>query len=223
MLRILIIDDDETLAQQVLQALAEAGHRGEHGADVLEGLRLAAVDGYDAIVLDPSQPGSETGLGLLYRLRDRGDITPVLIVSDATSVTDRVAGLRGGADDYLTKPFAFAELLARLEALARRSTTRLRVSDLEMDRLARTVQRAGRAIELQAMEYRLLENMMLHEGKIISRSTLVRQVWGTDEDPTTNIVDVHVSRLRQKVDQPFGHKLIHTVRGGGYRMAAGEE
>ena len=158
---------------------------------------------------------------MLHQIRELGDVTPVLILSEKQAVSDRVAGLRGGADDYLTTPVAMPELLARLEALTRRTRTRLRVADLEIDRLTRTVTRRGQAIELQPREFTLLEAMVRHAGQVMTRTMLLHEVWQTDEAPTTNIVDVHVSRLRQKVDQPFEPKLIHTVRGDGYILKVG--
>lgn len=220
-MRFLIIDDDPAVLQSVVDSLVEAGHTADQGADAIEGLRLAECDGYDAIVLDPALPGGATGLAMLHQIREFGDMTPVLILSEKQAVSDRVAGLRGGADDYLTKPFAMPELLARLEALTRRTRTRLRVADLEIDRLARTVTRRGQAIELQPREFTLLEAMVRHAGQVMTRTMLLHEVWQTDEVPTTNIVDVHVSRLRQKVDQPFEPKLIHTVRGDGYILKVG--
>ena len=220
-MRFLIIDDDLAVLQSVVDNLVEAGHTADQGADAIEGLRLAECDGYDAIVLDPALPGGANGLAMLHQIRELGDVTPVLILSEKQAVSDRVAGLRGGADDYLTKPFAMPELLARLEALTRRTRTRLRVADLEIDRLTRTVTRRGQAIELQPREFTLLEAMVRHAGQVMTRTMLLHEVWQTDEAPTTNIVDVHVSRLRQKVDQPFEPKLIHTVRGDGYILKVG--
>ncbi len=220
-MRFLIIDDDPATLAQIVHCLHEAGHTTDVGADAIEALRLAAGDGYDAIVLDPALPGGATGMALLHHIRDRGDTTPVLLLSDQDAVSDRVAGLRGGADDYLTKPFAMPELLARIDALARRTRTRLRVADLELDRLTRTVTRHGQPIELQLREYTLLEAMVLHAGQVMTRAELLQEVWQTDAEPRTNIVDVHVSRLRQKIDTPFEPKLIHTVRGGGYVLKIG--
>ena len=220
-MRFLVIDDDPDVLQRVVHCLAEAGHTSDQGADAIEALRLAKCDGYDAIVLDPALPGGATGLEVLHFIRDLGDATPLLILSDKNAISDRVAGLRGGADDYLTKPFAMPELLARLEALTRRTRTRLRVADLEIDRLARTVTRQGQAIDLQPREFSLLEAMVRHAGQVMTRAALLHEVWQTDVVPTTNIVDVHVSRLRQKIDQNFEPKLIHTVRGDGYILKPG--
>ena len=219
-MRFLIIDDDVAVLHWVVQSLEAAGHTADQGADAVEGLRLAKVDGYDAIVLDPALPGGAEGLAVLQLIRDRGDVTPVLILSDRTAVSDRVAGLRGGADDYLGKPFAMPELIARLEALTRRTRTRLRVADLEIDRIARTVARRGQIIDLQPREFTLLEALVRHAGQVMTRAALLHEVWQTDEVPTTNIVDVHVSRLRRKVDQGYEPKLIYTVRGDGYMVKA---
>ena len=220
-MRFLIIDDDVAVLELVVHSLKKAGHMADQGADAAEGLRLAEADGYDAIVLDPALLGGTSGLAVLPQIRELGDVTPVLLLSEKQAVSDRVAGLRGGADDYLTKPFAMPELLARLEALTRRTRTRLRVADLEIDRLSRIVTRRGQVIELQPREFTLLEAMVRHTGQVMTRAALLHEVWHTDEAPTTNIVDVHVSRLRQKVDQPFEPKLIHTVRGDGYVLKAG--
>lgn len=219
-MRILVIDDDADTLARIVHCLHEAGHSTDTGVDAIQALHLAEYDGYDAIVLDPALPAGASGLALLHTIREWGDITPVLILSDQSAVSDRVAGLRGGADDYLTKPFAMPELVARLEAFGRRTRTRIRLADLELDRLTRTVIRSGQPIELQPREYHVLEVLALHAGHVVTRAALLLEVWHTEEEPRTNIVDVHVSRLRQKVDQPFEAKLIHTVRGGGYLLKA---
>jgi two-component system OmpR family response regulator len=224
-MRILLIEDDATTASYVERALGECGYLVERVADGHEGLYRATEGGFDLILLDRMLPGLD-GLSVLAALRAAGVQTPVLILSALGQVDDRVKGLRAGGDDYLTKPFAFAELLARVEALLRRKAappqevTRLAVGDLEMDLLRREVRRAGRVIELKPREFRLLEYLMRHAGQVVTRTMLLEGVWDYHFDPQTNVIDVHVSRLRQKIDKGFEPPLLHTVRGAGYVIRA---
>ena len=220
-MRILLIEDDPETVRFVRKGLEEAGHVVDHAGDGKEGLLLAIDADHDALVVDRMLPGLD-GLSIVRSLRAAGRTTPVLVLSALGEVDDRVEGLRAGGDDYLVKPFAFAELSARLEALARRRggdgapATRLAVADLEVDLLARTVRRAGRAVELQPREFRLLEHLMRHAGQVVTRTMLLEAVWDYHFDPQTNVIDVHVSRLRRKIDRGFDAALIHTVRGAGY-------
>ncbi|MBV9785295.1 MAG: response regulator transcription factor [Acidisphaera sp.] len=222
-MRILVVEDDRDVAGFVLKGLREAGHVVEHAGNGRDGLFMAASEGFDAIILDRMLPGGIDGLRLLETLRSQNNNTPVLFLSAMAQVDDRVRGLKAGGDDYLTKPFAFAELLARVEALTRRGksegpATRLCVGDLEMDLLSRTVKRGGAKIDLQPREFRLLEYLMRHAGQVVTRTMLLEGVWDYHFDPQTNVIDVHVSRLRQKVDKPFPSPLIHTVRNAGYML-----
>ncbi len=224
-MRILVVEDDKDVAGFVVKGLKEAGHVVEHTATGRDGLFLAASETFDAMVLDRMLPGGVDGLRLLETLRGQGNNTPVLFLSAMAQVDDRVRGLKAGGDDYMTKPFAFAELLARVEALGRRGkgegpTTRLVVADLEMDLLSRGVKRAGQKLDLQPREFRLLEYLMRHAGQVVTRTMLLEGVWDYHFDPQTNVIDVHVSRLRQKVDKPFPIPLIHTVRNAGYMLRA---
>jgi len=222
-MRILVVEDDRDVAGFVVKGLKEAGHVVEHTANGRDGLFLAASEAFDAIVLDRMLPGGVDGLRLLETLRSQGNATPVLFLSAMAQVDDRVRGLKAGGDDYMTKPFAFAELLARVEALTRRGksegpATRLVVGDLEMELLSRGVKRAGQKVDLQPREFRLLEFLMRHAGQVVTRTMLLEGVWDYHFDPQTNVIDVHVSRLRQKVDKPFATPLIHTVRNAGYML-----
>lgn len=219
-MHVLIVEDDARTAQYIARGLTENGHSTIHTGDGNEGLRLALGGDHDCIVMDRMLPGVG-GLAILQELRRAGITTPVLILSALGEVDDRVRGLRSGADDYLVKPFAFPELLARLEVLARRGDpageqTRFRVADLELDRLTHAVSRAGREISLQPREFRLLEYLMRNAGRIVTRSMLLENVWDYHFDPQTNVIDVHVSRLRGKIDKGFDLPLLHTVRGAGY-------
>ena len=219
-MRVLIVEDDETIASFVVKGLREAGFAADHARDGQRGLELAVAQPYDAAVVDLMLPGLD-GLGLIRTLRERGIRTPVLILSARRSVDDRVKGLETGGDDYLTKPFAFAELLARVQALIRRSSgtaepTRLVVGTLELDLLARQCRRDGRAIALRPREFALLEYLMRHAGKVVSKTMIMAHVYDYRFDPRTNVVDVLVHRLREKVDRDFEPKMIHTVRGMGY-------
>jgi two-component system OmpR family response regulator len=224
-MRILVVEDDRDVAAFVVKGLREAGHVVEHAENGRDGLFMAAGEGFDAVILDRMLPGGVDGLGLLQTLRAQNNNIPVLFLSAMAQVDDRVRGLKAGGDDYLTKPFAFSELLARVEALNRRRhgegpTTKLVVSDLELDLLSRTVKRAGQKIDLQPREFRLLEYLMRHAGQVVTRTMLLEGVWDYHFDPQTNVIDVHVSRLRQKIDKPFPRALIHTVRNSGYIVRA---
>ena len=224
-MRILVVEDDKDVAGFVVRGLKEAGHVVEHADNGRDGLFMAVSEPFDAIVLDRMLPGGIDGLKILETLRSKKNATPVLILSALADVNERVKGLKAGGDDYLTKPFAFAELLARVEALVRRGkaegpTTKLAVEDLEMDLLSRQVKRAGQKIDLQPREFRLLEYLMRHAGQVVTRTMLLEGVWDYHFDPQTNVIDVHVSRLRQKVDKPFPIPLIQTIRNAGYTLRA---
>jgi two-component system OmpR family response regulator len=224
-MRILVVEDDKEVAGFVLKGLREAGHIVEHADNGRDGLFMAATEAFDAIILDRMLPGGIDGLRLLETLRAQDNSTPVMFLSALGQVDERVRGLKAGGDDYLTKPFAFAELLARVEALTRRGKsegpqTKVMVADLEMELLSRTVKRAGQKIDLQPREFRLLEYLMRHAGQVVTRTMLLEGVWDYHFDPQTNVIDVHVSRLRQKIDKPFGSALIHTVRNAGYMLRA---
>ena len=225
-MRILVIEDDDEAAAYLMKGLEEGGHRVDLEADGRRGLERATGGSFDAMVIDRMLPGLD-GLSIVAELRQRNDTTPVLILSALGDVENRVEGLRAGCDDYLSKPFAFSELLARLEALERRShtasETRLRLADLEMDLLKRTVTRAGRPIELLPREFRLLEYLLRNAGHIVTRTMLLEKVWDHHFDPQTNVIDVHVSRLRQKIDRDFSPPLLHTIRGAGYSLREPEE
>jgi two-component system OmpR family response regulator len=226
-MRILVVEDDKDVASFVVKGLREAGHTVEHADNGRDGLFLAASENFDAIILDRMLPGGIDGLRLLETLRGQDNTTPVLFLSALGQVDDRVKGLKAGGDDYLTKPFAFAELLARVEALTRRGkndgpATRLLVGDLEMDLLSRSVRRGQHKIDLQPREFRLLEYLMRHAGQVVTRTMLLEGVWDYHFDPQTNVIDVHVSRLRQKIDKPFELPLLHTVRNAGYMLRAEE-
>jgi two-component system OmpR family response regulator len=219
-MRILVAEDDTVIADFVAQGLREAGFVVEVAATGPDGLRRAASGGFDAAVIDVMLPGMD-GLALIEALRAKKVQTPVLILSARHTVDDRVKGLQAGGDDYLTKPFAFAELLARVQALLRRAggttePTRLVLGDLSLDLLSRKVERAGQVLDLRPREFALLEYLMRHPGRVLSKTMILSQVWGYSFDPGTNVVDVLVSRLRDKVDEGFTPKMIHTVRGAGY-------
>ncbi len=221
-MRILIVEDDTVAADYVRKGLMEAGHVVDLAADGDLGLEMARAADYDALVLDRMLPKRD-GLDLLKVLRDDGDKTPVLILSALGEVDHKVEGLRAGGDDYLAKPYSFTELLARVEAIGRRSdpnaaVTKLTVGELEMDLLARTVRREGQNILLQPREFRLLECLMRNAGRVVTRTMLLEKVWDYHFDPQTNVIDVHISRLRGKIDKEFETPLLHTVRGAGYRL-----
>jgi two-component system OmpR family response regulator len=217
---VLIIEDDEAIAQFVARGLREAGIAVDHAADGESGLQAALQDAYDVAIVDLMLPKRD-GLAIIDELRRRKRPTPVLILSARRSVDDRVRGLQAGGDDYLTKPFAFAELLARVQALVRRATrvpepTTLTSGDLTIDLLTRKVTRAGVPLDLRPREFALLEYLMRNAGRVVSKTMILSHVWEYNFDPQTNIVDVLVSRLRDKIDKPFETKRLHTVRGVGY-------
>jgi two-component system, OmpR family, response regulator len=220
-MRILVVEDDREAGAYLVRGLSESGHRVALAEQGRDGLERATRESFDAMIIDRMLPGLD-GLSIVAAMRAARNLTPVLVLSALGDVEDRVKGLRAGCDDYLTKPFAFVELLARLEALSRRSTaeTRLVVGDLTMDLLARTASRAGRPIDLLPREFRLLEYLMRHAGHIVTRTMLLEKVWDHHFDPQTNVIDVHVSRLRQKLDKGFATALLHTVRGAGYSLRA---
>ena len=224
-MRVLVAEDDQVIADFVSQGLREAGYAVDVASTGPDALKKALDGGYDAAVMDVMLPGLD-GLSVIEQLRARRQQTPVLILSARHTVDDRVKGLQAGGDDYLTKPFAFAELLARLQALLRRSAgttepTRLVVGDLTLDLLSRKVERGGRTIELRPREFALLEYLMRHPGRVLSKTMILSHVWGYSFDPGTNVVDVLVSRLRDQVDEGFPTKMIHTVRGAGYVLKVG--
>jgi len=219
-MKLLVIEDDREAAAYLVKGLSESGYAVDQAGDGREGLFLATSGDYDALIVDRMLPGMD-GLQAIASLRASGRQTPVLILSALGAVDDRVRGLRAGGDDYLVKPFAFSELLARLEALLRRggtpaANTRLKVDDLEMDLLSRTVRRAGQRIDLLPREFSLLEYLMRHAGQVVTRTMLLEHVWDYHFDPQTNVIDVHMSRLRQKIDRGFAQAMLHTVRGAGY-------
>ncbi|MBV1934896.1 MAG: response regulator transcription factor [Parvibaculaceae bacterium] len=223
-MRILVIEDDLEAAAYVTKGLRESGHVVDHAADGEEGLSLALAGNFDMLIVDRMLPKRD-GLSVVKTLREQGATTPVLFLSALGEVDDRVKGLRAGGDDYLTKPFAFVELLARIEVLVRRAApeqvqTKLQVSDLEIDLLGRKVTRNGQAIDLQPREFRLLEYLMKHSGQVVTRTMLLENVWEYHFDPQTNVIDVHMSRLRGKIDKNFETPLIHTIRGAGYSLRA---
>ncbi|MFD1702179.1 winged helix-turn-helix domain-containing protein [Methylopila henanensis] len=224
-MKLLIVEDDREAAAYMVKALSEAGHVADHASDGAEGYEFATSGSYDVLVVDRMLPKLD-GLSLIGRLRAEGATTPVLILSALGHVDDRVQGLRAGGDDYLTKPYAFAELLARVETLARRGQasageTVYRVADLEIDRLSHSCSRAGQEIVLQPREFRLLEYLMRNAGQVVTRTMLLENVWDYHFDPQTNVIDVHVSRLRSKIDKGFDKPLLHTVRGAGYLIRDG--
>ncbi|MBI1365788.1 MAG: response regulator [Alphaproteobacteria bacterium] len=222
-MRILVIEDDAEAAAYVAKGLREAGHVVDHAVDGQAGLNMASAGDYDAYIIDRMLPKLD-GVSLLTRRREAGDETPALFLSALGEVDDRVTGFKAGGDDYLVKPYAFSELLARVEALGRRRaapanvTTRYAVGDLEIDVITRTVRRAGKKIDLQPREFRLLEYLMRHAGQVVTRTMLLENVWEYHFDPQTNVIDVHISRLRSKIDKDFERPLLKTVRGAGYTI-----
>ena len=221
-MRILIIEDDKKISSFVAKGLREANFAVDEADDGEMGLKLATSESYDAAVIDVMLPKLD-GLSIIEHLRQQGNRTPVIVLSAKRSVEDRVRGLQSGSDDYLTKPFSFAELLARVYALMRRAgegaePTRLVIGELTLDLLAREVFRSGKKIELQPKEFGLLEYLMRNAGRVLPKTMILQHVWGYDFDPQTNVVDVLVSRLRNKIDREFELKLIHTYRGAGYAL-----
>ena len=222
--RILVIEDDPETAEQLVDFLETRGYAADLAVDGNDGLRLAQSAPYAVVVVDRMLPGVD-GIAVIRRLREAGTVTPALIVSALGEVDDRVRGLRAGGDDYLVKPFAFVEFLARVEALARRSATVvketvLRVGDLELDLVSRTVNRGGREVELLPREFQVLEYLVRNQGHVVPRAMLLEHVWDLHFDPTTNIIDVYVGRVRRKVDSEQAYPLIHTIRGVGFCVRA---
>jgi two-component system OmpR family response regulator len=222
--KILLVEDNERVARFVTKGLREAGHTVEHAGNGRDGLFLAASEPYDVVVLDRMLPGNIDGLAIIEALRKAGNRTPILILSALDAVDERIKGLRSGGDDYLTKPFAFGELLARVDALGRRaagggdSERTLQVGDLRMDPLSRRVTRGNRAITLQPREFKLLEYLMRHANQVVTRTMLLEAVWEYNFDPQTNVVDVHISKLRQKIELDSERPLVRTVRNAGYML-----
>jgi len=226
-MKVLLVEDNERVTQFVIKGLQEAGHTADHAANGKDGMLLAASEPYDVIIMDRMLPGEIDGLAIVEALRKAGKRTPILILSALSDVDERIRGLRAGGDDYLTKPFAFGELLARIDALARRATgegvqTRLEVADLRVDLLTRKVTRGSRNLTLQPREFKLLEYLMRHADQVVTRTMLLENVWDYHFDPQTNVVDVHISKLRQKIDADFERPLLRTVRNAGYTLTSHE-
>jgi len=223
-MRILVVEDDKSTAEYIRDGLIEAGHNIDVAADGMDGMYLATEQKYDVLIVDRMLPRLD-GLALIQALRSSGSKTPVLVLSSLAKVEERVKGLRSGGDDYLVKPFAFSELLARLETLIRRGEpaqveqTSLAVGDLVMNLMSRTVTRAGKAIPLQNREFKLLEFLMRHADQVVTRTMLLEGVWDFYFNPQTNLIDAQVSKLRQKIDKGFEKSLIHTIRGAGYKLS----
>jgi two-component system, OmpR family, response regulator len=219
-MRILLIEDDAEQAQFVMRGLREDGHTVDHAANGRDGLFMAVSENYELLIVDRMLPQMD-GLAVITALRAAGKQTPVIVLSALGQLDDRVRGLKAGGDDYIVKPFAFVELLARIEAVTRRTavgmeSAQLKVGDLELDRLTRVVRRGGRAIDLKPQEFKLLEYLMRHAGQVVTRTMLLEGVWDYHFDPQTNVIDVQISRLRSKVEADGAPALIHTVRGAGY-------
>ncbi len=224
-MKVLLVEDNERVANFVKKGLAEAGHTVDHADNGRDGMFLAAGEPYDVIVMDRMLPGNIDGLGIIAALRKSGSKVPILILSALADVDERIRGLQSGGDDYLVKPFAFGELLARLDALARRAQvqgaeTTLALDDLSVDLLSRKVTRAGKPVSLQPREFKLLEYLLRHANQVVTRTMLLENVWDYRFDPQTNVVDVHVSRLRQKIDAGFARPLLKTIRNAGYMLTA---
>jgi two-component system OmpR family response regulator len=224
-MKVLLVEDNERVANFVKKGLVEAGHTIDHAANGRDGMFLAASEPYDVIIMDRLLPGGIDGLGIIAALRKSGSKVPILILSALSEVDERIRGLQSGGDDYLVKPFAFGELLARLDALVRRSQdqgaeTTLVVDDLSMDLLSRKVTRGGKPVALQPREFKLLEYLMRHANQVVTRTMLLENVWDYRFDPQTNVVDVHVSKLRHKIDAGFARPLLRTIRNAGYMLTA---
>jgi two-component system OmpR family response regulator len=224
-MKLLVIEDDREAAAYIAKGLAESGYIIDHASEGRGGLFMATSGVYDALIVDRMLPGMD-GLALVAALRSAEIRTPVLILSALGAVDDRVKGLRAGGDDYLPKPYSFSELLARIEVLARRRVGRgedmvYRVGDLQLDRLSHSVNRGDSEIVLQPREFRLLEYLMKHAGQVVTRTMLLENVWDYHFDPQTNVIDVHISRLRSKIDKGFTPPLLHTIRGAGYMIRDG--
>jgi len=225
--KILLVEDNARVVEFVRKGLEESGHTVDHADNGRDGLFLASSEPYDVMILDRMLPGGIDGLGIIEALRRTGNRCPILILSSLANVDERIRGLKAGGDDYLTKPFSFGELMARLEALVRRGQgpvddAVLTVGDLRLERLSRKVSRAGTPIALQPREYKLLEFLMRHAEQVVTRTMLLENVWDYHFDPQTNVVDVHVSKLRQKIDAGFERALLRTVRSAGYMLTRGE-
>lgn len=226
-MKVLLVEDNERVARFVSRGLKETGHAVDHAGNGRDGLFMAASETYDVIIMDRMLPGQIDGLGIIEALRKVGNRVPILILSALSDVDERIKGLRSGGDDYLTKPFAFGELLARLDALSRRAQgsdtqTSLQVGDLQMDLLSRKVTRGHRVVTVQPREFKLLEYLMRHAGQVVTRTMLLENVWDYNFDPQTNVVDVHISKLRQKIETESEPPLLKTVRNAGYMMSADE-
>src|SRR3954470_23056957 len=224
-MKLLLVEDNERVTRFVVKGLQEAGHTVDHANNGREGMFLAASEPYDVIIMDRMLPGSIDGLGIIRGLRKAENRTPILILSALSDVDERIRGLQSGGDDYLVKPFAFGELLARLDALVRRAQdasaeTTLALDDLSVDLLSRKVTRAGKPVSLQPREFKLLEYLMRHANQVVTRTMLLENVWEYRFDPQTNVVDVHVSKLRQKIDVGFARPLLRTIRNAGYMLTA---
>ena len=224
-MKVLLVEDNERVTRFVTRGLREAGHTVDHAGNGRDGLFLAASEPYDVIVMDRMLPGQIDGLAIIEALRKSGNRVPILILSALSDVNERIRGLQAGGDDYLTKPFSFGELLARLDALSRRAwsggrETSLEVGDLRMDLLSRKVLRGSRAIALQPREFKLLEYLMRHADQVVTRTMLLENVWDYNFDPQTNVVDVHISKLRQKIESELERSLLKTVRNAGYMLTA---
>ncbi|GGY36483.1 response regulator transcription factor [Pseudoduganella albidiflava] len=222
-MKLLLVEDNERVARFVKKGLAEAGHTVDHADNGRDGMNHAVSEPYDAIVMDRMLPGGIDGLAIVAALRQQGNRVPILILSALDGVDERIHGLKSGGDDYLVKPFAFGELLARLDALLRRAQpqavdTTLTLDDLSMDMLAHKVTRAGRPVALQPREFKLLGYLMRHANQVVTRTMLLENVWDYHFDPQTNVIDVHISKLRQKIDAGFGKPLLRTVRNAGYML-----
>jgi len=226
-MKVLLVEDNERVANFVKKGLVEAGHTIDHADNGRDGMFLAASEPYDVVVMDRLLPGSVDGLGIIAALRKAGSKIPILILSALSDVDERIRGLQSGGDDYLVKPFAFGELLARLDALVRRAQdnsaeTVLVLDDLSVDLLSRKVTRGGKPVSLQPREFKLLEYLMRHADQVVTRTMLLENVWDYRFDPQTNVVDVHVSKLRHKIDAGFARPLLRTIRNAGYMLTADE-
>lgn len=227
-MKVLLVEDNERVAKFIVKGLQEAGHTVDHVDNGRDGIFLAASSAFDVIIMDRMLPDNVDGLAIIETLRSAGVRTPILILSALSDVDERIKGLQSGGDDYLTKPFAFGELLARLDALARRTqsnpkATSLDVGDLHMDLLSRKVTRGQRNILLQPREFKLLEYLMRHAGQVVTRTMMIENVWEYHFDPQTNVIDVHISKLRQRIDSDFERPLLRTVRNAGYMLTAHDE
>jgi two-component system OmpR family response regulator len=224
-MKILLVEDNERVSSFLIKGLREAGHIAEHADNGRDGMYLAAGEKYDAIIMDRMLPGGIDGLSIIATLRGTGNKVPIMILSALSDVDDRIRGLKSGGDDYLVKPFSFGELLARLDALLRRSQevksdTVLAIDDLTMDRLSHKVTRAGKPLNLQPREFKLLEYLLRHADQVVTRTMLLENLWDYNFDPQTNVIDVHISRLRQKIDAGTGRPLLKTIRNAGYMLTS---